>query len=83
MRRGTTPLAATEGLLEVAVDDDAKGFGQFKTISMGLPGDRREWMDLFFGGVFHRRRYWIRYSNTDDTSLVALHDDVAGLEGQQ
>lgn len=82
MRRGTTPLAGTEGLLEVAVDDDGRGFGGFKTISMGLPGDSREYMDLFFGGVFHRRRYWLRYSGTDDTSLVYLHDEVNGLEGQ-
>lgn len=81
MRRGTTPLAATEGNIEVAIDNDGQGFGDFRTISLGVPGDTRSWYDLHFGGVFTRRRYWIRYSGTDDVSIVSLADNVTQLEG--
>lgn len=81
IHRGVTPLAAVEGQLEVAVDNDGAGFGDFRTIALGLPGDTRSWYDLTFGGVFTRRRYWIRYSGTDDMSLVSIADNVAQLEG--
>ena len=82
MRRGTTPLGATDGQLEVATANDGGGWGDFKTITMGQPGDQAMSRDLFFGGVFVTRRYWIRYSGSDDFSLVALYDDVEDLEGQ-
>ncbi len=80
MRRGTTPLAAVDGQLEVAVAQDGGGWGSFKTITMGQPGDQEMVRDLYFGGIFTTRRYWIRYSGTDDFSLVSLHDDIIDLE---
>lgn len=83
MRRGTAPLGGVDGQIEVAVDNDGKGFGQFRTISTGQPGDRRSHVDLYFGGIFQRRRYWIRYSGTDDVSIVSLHDDVVDLDASQ
>lgn len=79
LRRGTAPLGGVDGQVEVAVDNDGKGFGPFKTITTGQPSDRRSYVDLYFGGVFQRRRYWIRYSGTDDVSIVSLHDDVTDL----
>lgn len=82
MRRGTTPLAATDGQLEVAVANDGGGWGGFQTITMGQPGDLKMNRDLYFGGVFTTRRYWIRYSGSDDFSLVALYDDVIDLEAE-
>jgi hypothetical protein len=33
--------------------------------------------------VFRRRRYGMRYSNTEDFSLVSMHDDVTDLEAQE
>lgn len=81
MRRGTTPLAQPDGEVEIAVANDGKGFGDFKTVTMGQPADLVSNVPLFFGGVFRKRRYWVRYSSTDDMSLVSLHDDVSDLGG--
>ncbi len=82
MRRGTAPLAATDGQLEIAVADDGRGWSTFKTITTGQPSDQQMTKPLHFGGIFRKRRYWIRYSGTDDMSLVSLHDDVDDLEAQ-
>ncbi len=80
MRRGTTPLGSTSGQLEVAVEDDGKGFTPFRVIDLGQPYDTNPSIDCHFGGVFRRRRYWLRYSGTDDMSLAKLADDVTDLE---
>lgn len=80
MRRGTTPLSATSSQLEVAVEDDAKGWSDFKVIDLGQPYDTLSSIDLRFGGVFRRRRYWLRYSGTDNVSIAKLADDVTDLE---
>lgn len=80
MRRGTTPLGSTSGQLEVAVENDSKGWSGFKVVDLGQPYDTVPNIDLRFGGVFRRRRYWLRYSGTDDFSLVTLSDDVTDLE---
>src|SRR5216110_3763269 len=80
LHRGTTPLAATSSQLEVAVEDDNLGFGDFKVIGLGQPYDTLSSIDLRFGGIFRRRRYWVRYSGTDDLSIAKLADDVTDLE---
>ncbi len=80
MRRGTTPLSAISSQLEVAVEDDGKGFSEFKVVDLGQPYDTQPSIDLHFGGIFRRRRYWVRYSGTDDISLAKLADDVIDLE---
>lgn len=82
MRRGTAPLGGTDGQIEIAVAQDGGGWGDFKTITLGQPGDQEMVRDLFFGGVFTTRRYWIRYSGIDDFSLVSLHDDIVDLEAE-
>lgn len=83
MRRGTATLGATDGQLEVAVANDGGGWSNFKTVTTGQPGDQNMVIDLFFGGVFSYRRYWIRYSGTDDMSLVGVYDDVTDLEAEE
>lgn len=80
MRRGTTPLSATSGQLEVAVEDDGRGFTPFRVIDLGQPYDTNPSIDCHFGGVFRRRRYWLRYSGTDEVSIAKLADDVTDLE---
>lgn len=79
MRRGTTPLAAVGNQVELAVEDDGRGFGAWNAISMGQPDDLITTASVWAGGVFRSRRYWIRYSGTEPMSLVSLHDDVADL----
>jgi hypothetical protein len=80
MRRGTTPLGNTSGQLEVAVEDDGKGFTPFRVIDLGQPYDTQPSIDCHFGGVFRRRRYWLRYSGIDEVSIAKLADDVTDLE---
>jgi hypothetical protein len=80
MRRGTATLGGTDGQLEVAVAHDGGGWSNFKTLTTGQPSDQLMVRDLYFGGCFYKRRYWIRYSGTDDMSLVGVYDDVEDLE---
>jgi hypothetical protein len=82
MRRGTAPFGGVDAQLEVAVADDGKGWSDFKTITTGQPGDYDTATTLYFGGVFRHRRYWLRYSGSDDMSLVSLQDDVTDLEAE-
>lgn len=80
MRRGTATLGATGGLLEVAVQNDGLGWSAFKPINVGQPSDLNQSKDLRFGGVFRRRRYWVRYAGADEISVEGLYDDVEDLE---
>ncbi len=80
MRRGTAAQGATPGALELRVQNDEGPWSTWKPLSVGAPGDYGQSKDLFgLNGIFRRRRYGIRYSNTEDMSLVSIQDDVADL----
>ncbi len=80
MRRGTATLGATGGQLEVAVQNDGLGWSGFKQIDVGQPSDQQQSKDVRVGGVFRRRRYWLRYAGTDEISIAGLYDDLEDLE---
>lgn len=80
MRRGTATLGATGGQLEIATQNDGLGWSGFKQIDVGQPSDLQQSKDLRVGGVFRRRRYWVRYSGSDELSIAGLYDDVEDLE---
>lgn len=80
MRRGTAAQGATPGALELRVQNDDSPWSTWKQVSVGVPNDYAQTRDLFgCNGIFRRRRYGIRYSNTEDMSLVSVQDDVADL----
>ncbi len=80
MRRGTATLGAAGGQLEVAVQNDGLGWSGFKPIDVGQPSDQQQSKDVRLGGVFRRRRYWLRYAGTDEVSIAGLYDDLEDLE---
>jgi hypothetical protein len=81
LRRGTATQGATPGALEVRVQNDDGPWSTWKHISVGAPEDYQQTRDLFAcNGVFRRRRYGFRFSNTEDMSLVSVTDDVTDLE---
>lgn len=80
MRRGTATLGATGGQVEVAVQNDGLGWSSFKQIDVGQPSDLQQSKDVRLGGVFRRRRYWLRYAGSDEISIAGLYDDVEDLE---
>lgn len=80
MRRGTATQGATPGALELRVQNDEGPWSTWKQVSVGVPDDYAQARDLFgLNGVFRRRRYGIRYSSTEDMSLVSVQDDVTDL----
>lgn len=80
MRRGIAAQGATPGALEVRVQDDDKPWSSWKPFSVGAPEDYRQYADTFgTSGIFRRRRYGIRFSTTEDISLLKLEDDVDDL----
>jgi hypothetical protein len=80
MRRGTATQGATPGALEVRVQNDQGPWSTWKQLSVGVPDDYQQTIDTFScNGIFRRRRHAVRYSTTEDTSLVALYDDVTDL----
>jgi hypothetical protein len=79
MRRGE---AVADSQIELAVADDGRGWSGFKTRTLGIPGDYRDYVEFHFGGVFKRRRYWLRYSGANPVAIASLHDDVIDLEAQ-
>lgn len=81
LRRGTAAINATPGMIEVRVQNDDRPWGEWKQISIGGPSDYKNRVDLFFGGVFSRRRYQIRYTNTDATALVSVSDELMEVSG--
>ncbi|HYF52975.1 MAG TPA: hypothetical protein VEA41_01815, partial [Salinarimonas sp.] len=82
VRRGTPEASVTTpGALEMRVQDDGRSWTQWRQISLGTPGQIEQARDLFFGGVMRRRRYGLRFSNTESMSLVGLYDDLEDLEG--
>lgn len=80
MRRGTAAQGATPGALEVRVQNDDGPWSTWKQLSVGTPDQYQQTMDTFgCNGVYRRRRHAVRYSTTEDTSLVALYEDVTDL----
>jgi len=75
MRRGTAAQGATPGSLEVRVQDDDKPWSAWRQISVGTPSQHEQVKALYPGGVYRRRRYHTRFSNTEDISLVELHEE--------
>lgn len=80
MRRGTAAQGATPGALEVRIQRDDGPWSAWKAASAGEPENYRQYVDLWFGGIFRRARYGIRFSTTEDMSLVSIHEDVDALE---
>jgi hypothetical protein len=81
MRRGLGTQGGTPGALEVRVQDDDKAWSTWKQLSLGAPEDYKQYADTYgTAGIFRRRRYGIRYSNTESASVAAVHDDVDDLE---
>lgn len=81
MRRGTAAQGATPGALELRVQNDDGPWSTWKPISVGAPDQYQQVQDVFaLNGIFRRRRYGIRFSSSDETSLVSVQDDVTDLE---
>jgi hypothetical protein len=79
LRRGTAPENSTPGQLEARVQDDDSAWSEWHTESIGTPSQFEQTVDFFFGGVFRRRRYEFRYTNTDNTVLAEAHEDYREL----
>lgn len=80
LRRGTAAQGATPGALELRTQADDGPWSSWRPIDLGTPSQYEQVRDVFAGGIFRRRRYGLRYSSSDETSLVSLHDDVTDLE---
>lgn len=79
MRRGTGTVNTTPGALEVRTQDDDGPWTQWNQISVGEPHEFESVRDIFVGGIFRRRRYGLRYSNTEEFSLVKVADEIQEL----
>jgi hypothetical protein len=80
MRRGTAAQGATPGALELRAQQDDGPWSTWKQISVGTPEQYQQVLDVFaLNAIFRRRRYGIRYSSSDDVSLVSVHDDITDL----
>jgi hypothetical protein len=81
MRRGTAAQGDTPGALEMRVQNDDGPWSTWKQISVGTPDQYQQVVDVFaLNGIFRRRRFGIRYSSSENTSLVSIQDDVQDLE---
>jgi|GEM_PF-3617491 len=79
-RRGTAAQGATPGSLEIRRQDNGQPWSNWVHISAGVPDDYDTVKDIFdLNGVFTRRRYGLRWSNSDSMSIVSLHDDITDL----
>ena len=84
MRRGTAAENATPGALELRVQTENTGWSPWRQISVGNPHQYDQVQDLYeFNRIFRRCRYGIRYSTTEDHSLVSVEDDVIDLEADE
>lgn len=79
MRRGTAAQGATPGALEVRVQNDDGPWSAWQQVTIGAPSDYNQIKRLFLGGVFYRRRYGFRFSNSEQTALVDVADDITEL----
>lgn len=80
LRRGTAAQGAEPGSLEVRVQDDDSPWSGWQQISVGGPDQYEHTQDLFFGGIYRRRRYGFRWSNSEAMAFVAAFDEVAELK---
>lgn len=81
MRRGTAAQGATPGALEVRRQTDSQPWSPWKQLSVGTPEDYGQLADTYaLNCIFRRCRYGVRFSNTENMSLVSLQDDVTEID---
>lgn len=78
-RRGEGGATGDSDKLELRVADDGGPWSAWELIPLGLSGDREQTMDAYFGGVFRRRRYHLRYSGVQETSILKLEEHYQEL----
>src|SRR5207249_4632562 len=81
-RRGLTPVGTSDAngaMLEIATQDDGGPWSPFRTVTMGQLTDTNTTPSIWHGGIFRRRRYWIRYSGVSSLSLISLAQDAIDL----
>ena len=79
MRRGTAAQGATPGALEVRRQCDDGPWSEWQQVSVGVPSDYAQVKRVFMRRIFRRCRYHLRFSTTEDTSIVSLSDDITPL----
>lgn len=79
MRRGTAAQGATPGILEIRRQCDDGPWSDWQHVSLGTPSQYQQVRRIFMRRIFRRCRYGVRYSSTDNTAIVSLHDDVTPL----
>jgi hypothetical protein len=80
LRRGIGAASGDIGALEVRVQDDDKPWSAWENVSIGRPDEYENTVDLAMGGVFRRRRYGFRWSNTERASLAMAYDVCEELD---
>ncbi len=70
LRRGVGTFGGSTQYLETALRDDVGGWREWKQISLGLGGDYEATVQQFNGGVSRNRQRRIRYTGTDDITIV-------------
>lgn len=79
LRRGTGAVNSTPGALELRWQNDDGPWSEWRQISVGEPHQYESVRDVFTGGIFRRRRYGVRFSNSEVFSLVKVSDEVMEL----
>ncbi len=79
-KRGTS-AASVPGMLEMRVRNDGKAWSAWKQRTVGIAGDAVQKQDFYFGGIFWKRDYDVRYAGSDATSIVSIQDDIVGADG--
>lgn len=82
MRRGTAAEGDTPGALEIRRQCDDGPWSEWQQVSVGVPSDYGQMKRVFQRRIFTRCRYGIRYSNTENMSLVGIWDDITPLNDE-
>lgn len=78
LRRGTTAGAS----VEIMKSDDGGPWSEPFLVGLGsADGDSTNWADWYPGGIYRRRQYKLRYSNSTDTVISAIEEDYSALPG--
>lgn len=78
LRRGATSGES----VEIMKSDDGGPWSSPFLVGLGsADGDSTNWADWYPGGVYRRRQYKLRYSNSTDTVISAVEEDYSVLSG--
>lgn len=80
VKRGVGTSGGVEPVFEIRVNDDGKGWSNWKQVPLGLPGTTQSPTRVRMGGIYRERQLEIQATEPYAFSLVSIQESIDSIE---